>query len=158
MSKKKVIYCICKASEDEIFFHLQECSSQFIPDLNETVDLKEYSKKIHQKSTTFEAWKENRLIGLVAGYFNDVESNRGFITNVSIIKDFQGLGLASILLNMCITHAKIKKVLTIRLEVNKGNNKAIELYKKHGFSVDAINENSWFMELNIIDHSNVKRK
>lgn len=132
----KIKYKIKTATTKEIFSHLKKCDKDFSPPLSERVNIKEYSEKIFKKSVTFEAWKEELLIGLVATYFNDNYENFAFVTNVSVLRDFMGLGIASELLNKCIEYAIKESFSEIRLFVGKDNNQAIGLYQKFGFTID----------------------
>jgi ribosomal protein S18 acetylase RimI-like enzyme len=147
MDNSEINFTTNIASEEEIFIHLNECSSLFTPDLNETVNITDYSKKIFLHSTTFEAWAQNKLIGLIAAYFSDTKTHVAYITNVSIINEYSGLGLASGLLEMCIAHAKLSHFFSIILEVNKTNTPAINLYKKYGFEIFKNEGNSFFMKV-----------
>jgi 2-polyprenyl-3-methyl-5-hydroxy-6-metoxy-1,4-benzoquinol methylase len=115
-----------------MFTHLNKCCNCFVPPLNEVVDIKEYSQKLHKKSVIFEAWLNDVLIGCVAAYFSDVV----YITNVSVLKEYYKLGITTVLLNQCIEYTKHKD---IQLEVNKNNVKAICLYKKVGFIENGYN-------------------
>ena len=54
---------------------------------------------------------------------------------------------------MCIQYAKQQKFKEIKLEVNKNSNKAIDLYKKFGFSNEQFSENYIEMKL-IINYNN----
>jgi ribosomal protein S18 acetylase RimI-like enzyme len=128
-------YKIKTATEENICLHLQECNSNFVPPLSERLDIDEYSKKIFDKSITFEAWENDVLAGLIATYF-DYNNLSAFVTNVSVMKGFMGLGLASELLNMCIDYASKQNILEIKLEVNNKNDQAINLYKKFNFIPD----------------------
>lgn len=133
MNISKIKYKTKTATEEEIYSHLKECNDNFCPQLDERVNIEEYSKKLFDRSVTFEAWVDNILIGLAAAYFNDAENHSGYITNVSITKDYMESGIASELMNMCIRYAKQYKVKEIKLEVFKDNSPAIHLYKRFGF-------------------------
>ena len=122
------------AGEEEIFLHLKECNGYFIPPLEKKVNIREYSKKIFERSVTFEAWADRSLIGLIAAYLNDKENHTGFITNVSIVKDYKGKGIASALIKMCFQHSKNTGIDAICLEVSPENKAAISFYKKTGFT------------------------
>lgn len=122
------------ASEAEILLHLSDCSHSFIPQLNSRVDVAKYAERIAKHSVTFEAWNDNKLIGLLAAYFNDVEYFCGYITNVSVYKEYEGKGVASRLLEQSISYAGNNKFKEILLEVNELNLHAIKLYKKHNFA------------------------
>lgn len=121
-------------TEEQLFKHLNECKNNFIPALQETVDISNYSKKIREHAITFEAWKDNKFKGCLAAYFNDKRSKRAYITNVSISEDCYGYGVASELVKMCIKYAKQKNFSEVRLHVNMRNNSALRLYKKFNFS------------------------
>lgn len=134
MNSSNVIYKTKTATQEEIYSHLSDCNYNFIPPLDERVNIQEYSKKIVEKSVTFEAWANTILVGFVAAYFNDIENHSGYITNVSITKSYMGLGIASKLLNLCIGYAREKNFNELKLEVNKDNAPAINFYKRLNFS------------------------
>jgi len=131
--KVNIKYKIKTASTEEIFTFLFQSKDDFIPPLHETVNLNEYSGKISERALTFEAWDNGQMIGLVAAYFNDPEGRTGFITSINIIKDYMGKGIATKLMNMCLTYGRQNNFKEIELEVNSKNKKAIKLYEKFGF-------------------------
>ena len=133
MSPEDICYKISTATFDDVLQHLVKCNENFIPALNEKVDIKAYSQKIAKNSITFEAWINDELSGLIAAYFNDGEKKKGFITNVSTIKAYSGKGIASQLMEMCISYGVRHKFGEITLEVFQYNKSAIQLYKKYGF-------------------------
>lgn len=126
---------INKATELEIYEHLERCSHVFNPPLNTYVDLKDYSRKIKTLASTFEIWEQDHLISLIAVYMNNIDSKEAFISNVSVEAKFQGLGLASKLLKNVIEEAMKSGFDKIMLQVRPNNITAIELYKKFGFEL-----------------------
>jgi ribosomal protein S18 acetylase RimI-like enzyme len=149
MNSDDVIFRTKAASAEQIFGHLNECSSFFVPELNAVVNISEYSKKIFQKSVTFEAWLNGRLVGLTAAYCNDLESRAAFITSVSVVREFIGAGIASKLMGRCISHAKLNGFIEIVLEVNVMNTPAVKLYQKYGFAIFEHKESSSLMKLSL---------
>jgi len=147
----EIIYKIKTANTKEILAHLQECNSNFYPPLVERVNLEDYSRKLVEKSVTFEAWSENVLVGLVAAYFDRNTDRSVFITNVSVLKKFMGVGIASDLLNQCIKYSVSKKIMEIKLEVNKESVNAINLYEKFNFVKDGVNEGFVKMKLKLLN-------
>ena len=147
MNIDELIYKTKSASEEQIFGHLNECSTFFVPELNAVVNVGEYSKKIFQKSVTFEAWNGGRLAGLVAVYCNDSETRAAYITSVSVVREFLGAGVGSKLLGMCISYVKLNRFLEIVLEVNVMNAPAVKLYHKYGFALFEQKESSALMKL-----------
>lgn len=149
MNISKLQYKTKTATEEEICSHLRECSIHFRPPLEERVNIEEYSRKLFDKSVTFEAWADGILAGLAAAYFNDPENRFGYITNLSRMKRFAGLGIASGLMDLCIRYARQRNFKEIRLEVHKDNGAAVSLYRKSGF-VDYESKNDFlFMKLEL---------
>lgn len=126
-------YTIKTADLNSVLTHLVKCNDNFIPRLSEKLDIPAYSKKIVENSVTFEAWKNDELVGLIAAYFNDTNTYSGFITNVSTIKEYSGKGIASQLMKMCFNYAGENGFGQIFLEVFHQNSSAIQLYKKYNF-------------------------
>ena len=133
MQGNNIIFKVKEATEEEIFDHLRACNTQFLPALDSRVEIHEYAKKLFKNAVTFEAWNAEILAGLIATYFSDSRNKIAFVSNVSLLKDYQGLGLASSLLNQCIDYARRCQFSEIRLEVDKNNTQAIALYTKFYF-------------------------
>ena len=147
MKTADISYKIKTAKANHISLHLTECSDSFVPPLAERVNINEYAKKIFEKSVTFEAWSDQLLVGFIAAYFN--ADGSAFITNVSILNQFVGYGIASNLLNMCIEHARKKNFREITLEVHENNSIAISLYKKFSFAIYETKDNELLMKRQI---------
>lgn len=121
---------------ENVTTHLNRCDKTFIQHLTAKIDITSYSAKIVRHAQCFEAWHEMTLVGLVAAYF-DSETGNGFITNVSVIPEFQKRGLGRQLLTRCIDELQQTGAIRIRLEVDKDNHTAQRLYSKYGFSTVA---------------------
>lgn len=128
-----VEYRLNKASEAEIAEHLGLCDADFVPSMSERVDINDYAKKIVSKSTRFEAWVDDKLVGLVAVYCNDMEKRTAFITSVSVLREATGKGIAESLMKRCIERKKALGMRQVSLEVASDNMPAIRLYEKCGF-------------------------
>ena len=113
-----------------------QCDDDFVQSLSDRVEINDYSGKIADGATRFEAWTNVDLIGLVAIYANDTESRVAFITSVSVLPQWQGRGVASKLMRRCIEYVKESCFQSIKLEVGCDNLCAIKLYEKKGFVVD----------------------
>ena len=129
-------YRLNRASKTKIIEHLQACDASFSPPLSTRVQIKDYAIKIECNAMRFEAWKDDKLVGLVAAYFNDHLRRIAYITSVSIVEEFVGKGVANILLKRCVNYAKSSGMYKISLSVSKKNINAIELYKKNSFIFD----------------------
>lgn len=150
MNINKLENKINTAGKSEIFCHLKKCSDSFIPRLDESVNISDYSSKIFEKATLFECWDGEVLVGLVAAYFNDYDNKFSYITNVSVLKEYFGKGIASNLLKNCIDYGSKNNFSKIILEVEKSNTSAINLYKKFNFKEIGLNENKINMSLDIL--------
>ncbi len=133
MGALNIVYKTSTANSGNITDHLIQCSDHYIPPLIENVDIATYAVKIVELAVTFEAWDCDVLVGLVAAYYNDPVSRTGFVTNVSTIKKYRGIGIASVLLNKCILYGGQHGFTEISLQVNDNNSSAIHLYAKFGF-------------------------
>jgi ribosomal protein S18 acetylase RimI-like enzyme len=141
------------ATKDDIQAHLEECDRDFSPNLSLKINIDEYSTKIRTRAKTFEAWSGNALVGLVAAYMNDSGTRTGFITSVSVAKDFMGRGIASALLDRCVERSRQEGMKTIRLEVGLDSPEAIRLYRNFGFSEIAREGETISMQMEINEKS-----
>lgn len=140
-------YKINNATQNDLLLHLELCNNMFIPPLNLKVDLKEYGQKIFENAFLVEAWHQKDLIGLIATYFNDVEKSIGFVTNVSVIKEFNNRGVAKKMLELTKKYAIENNLKIIKLEVHPENENAIRFYIKNDFKIITKEANSIIMEL-----------
>lgn len=134
--KFRVKTASCRA----ITAHLFQSAECFVPPLYSYVNIEEYGKKIFDNAVTFEVWNVGKLVGLIAAYYNDRETKIGYITSVSILELYNGLGIASKLLNQAIDYGRINGFSKVGIEVEPDNIKALRLYEKHGFVAAGIGE------------------
>ena len=113
--------------------HLKACDEAYVPRLSERVDLDRYASKLHQLATRYEAWQDNKLIGLVAAYFGTGEEPEIFVSNVSVDPAMTGRGIGTNLLTGLVADARLRHCGSIRLEVSPQNNAARKFYSKLGF-------------------------
>lgn len=121
------------ASLRAITEHLLRCDPDFVPRLSHRVQIKDYAEKIEKRAMRFEAWSRGTLVGMLAVYFNFPEDSFGFITNVSVLRNWTGRGIAACMLEQCVQHARSLGLHGIQLEVGCDNLPAIGLYAKIGF-------------------------
>ncbi len=141
-------YKINSSDNIDISEHLKKCSDSFIPALSTRINIDEYSIKLFEKSIRFEAWYKNELVGLIAAYLNE-DICQVFISNVSVLKDFEGKGIGVNLLKMSLVFFKNKSISIIKLEVNNNNLRAIKLYEKFSFKTESMNDNTTILKLEI---------
>ena len=79
---------------------------------------------------------------IIVGYYGFwIMFDKIDITKVSIRKEFQGMKLSNILMEDCFNRVKALGCKKINLEVRTTNERAINLYKKHGFEDVIISKN-----------------
>lgn len=130
-----LVYKTQTASRQEIYEHLVACDTFFVPPLSSRVDLYTYAHKIRERAVSYEAWSAETLVGMVNAYLNDTVGRTAYVTNVSVLKDYSGQGIASTLLAMCMERARADGFSRIKLEVSPHNCAAIRVYTKFGFKV-----------------------
>lgn len=121
------------SSQLDILYHLQNVSSAFVHDLSNRVDVKEYSQKLFSMAEREEAWSGDNLIGLVAYYINH-DTQKAFITNVSVDIRFQKQGIATKLLENAKCVAIEERMKLISLEA-ANDDELIAFYLHNGFSL-----------------------
>lgn len=136
------------SSLSDIVSHFERVKDEFIPPLDSVVRIEEYAAKIYTKAYRIELWIETKLIGLIAFYLNP-ESKFGFITNVSLEKEFRGKQLARKLMENVIEVSEKNNLDTIKLEVFQKNENAVQFYKKSKFEIIGCNNDYLIMEYKI---------
>tara|TARA_B100000586_G_C19988251_1_gene375111 strand:+ start:271 stop:729 length:459 start_codon:yes stop_codon:yes gene_type:complete len=147
MKQQQIKYQIKNAKKNDILCHLNTCNDYFTPSLSSRVKLNTFSEKIYSSAISFEAWNENILIGLVSCYFN--KNKTGFINHASVIREFHKMGIFKKLLNSCINYGKELKFQSIKLEVEKENHIAKNIYLNLGFKFLSLNNNFISMQLHL---------
>lgn len=160
MTKKlsdEFTYTRKKSTRVQIHAHLDNCASAFIPPLDQTVDIAIYADKLNSLAQTFEVWRQDTLVGLLAVYCNDPTRNVAFITNVSVLPAWTGRGIAAHMVGECTAFVIAKGFSRIRLEVNAANRSALALYERNGFTRTAMVDKTSsmvIMELPILTEGN----
>lgn len=128
----EVVFTTNKSNALQIQTHLKNVSNDFVPALQTYVDIPTYALKLEQKAVCFEAFFQDNLIGLIAGYVNKQELTF-YISNVSVINQYNGQGIAKQLFNRVESFCKQNHLSQSKLEVYIQNYKAIHFYNKIGF-------------------------
>ena len=136
-----------QATALQIEQHLQDCDTSFIPSLSSRVAISDYAKKIKDNAMRFEAWSDGVLVGLVAAYCNNTE--RAFITSVSVLPGSKRNGIAKTLLQQCIAHLRSLHIGQVCLEVGTDNVAAKTMYERFGFTASSAHGVITTMEFNV---------
>ena len=121
------------ATADDVLAHLTRCDADFTPPLSARLDLGEYAAKLADRAARFEAWDGGRLVGLVAAYVTP-GAPEAFISNVSVVSELRGHGVAAALVAECIDRARGSGAAKLTLEVATADRAAGRFYEKLGFT------------------------
>lgn len=132
MASPAVEYRRDTASEQAVLAHLARCDEDFTPPLSARLDLDAYAAKLAGRAARFEAWDGPDLAGLVAAYISP-GAHDAFISNVSVVRQLRGQGVAAVLVGHCIDHARAAGAATLKLEVATADKAAGRFYEKLGF-------------------------
>ncbi|GAA4015318.1 GNAT family N-acetyltransferase [Actimicrobium antarcticum] len=135
------------SSASDIQKHLEACDKNFLHELTRKTNIELYSFKIKNFALCIEAWNSEQLVGLLAIYCNKLEY--AFITNMSVLPEWQGKGISFHLMNNCIQHKNIQESKLIILQVKKTNFKAINFYKKFNFEKEKEDNTHLIMRLKL---------
>jgi ribosomal protein S18 acetylase RimI-like enzyme len=130
--------------------HLVACGGDFLEKLQARVDLDDYAGKLCARALRFEAYASGVLIGLVAVYANDDLRQNAFISNVSVLPEWRGRGIASGLLRDCIDCLRRAGFARVELEVDEVNNGARRFYANLGFAAADIAPAGRHLQLDLI--------
>jgi ribosomal protein S18 acetylase RimI-like enzyme len=121
------------ATTDDVHAHLTRCDADFTPPLSARLDLGDYAAKLAERAARFEAWDGGQLVGLVAAYVTP-GAPEAFISNVSVVSELRGHGVAAALVAGCIDDARGSGAATLTLEVATADRAAGRFYEKLGFT------------------------
>lgn len=104
--------------------------------LQECKDLKSLAKKLFLYGITVEMEKHGNRIGFGSFYCNDNNNYIAFLTRIAVLPQYEGKGYGTQLLKRIEEIAFEAGMKYMRLEVNKTNERAMNLYNKMGYVFD----------------------
>lgn len=109
----------------------QRQAGQFLSD----VELDAYLVKLGAHADILVSSTPDRCRGFVAYYCNDTATRRAYITLVLVHPDDRGAGIGRSLVGCVLNLARQRGFLSCRLEVDKDNRSARDLYASLGFRI-----------------------
>jgi len=102
-----------------------------------------YSEDFYRRLTSFTRYSKlyylkDVLIGAISCKEDTLEdgSKAVYIMTITVLKPYRRYGIGSQLLQQAIEDcARSKKIKVMTLHVQKGNDQAMEFYRKHGFTI-----------------------
>ena len=119
-----------KKSEDEIYELLLFLNNSYIPPLSDQVDLRNYTKKIHNKAKFYFLEDDKNCVGIIAYYLSN---KKCYITSIGLQSKYHNHGYGSMFFDFFIAKMSEKSISQIKLEVHSENKKALSFYKKYNF-------------------------
>ena len=109
--------------------------------------LEQYARKLADNAVVDVVSMEDKIIGFVAFYCNDVLTKRAFLTQIAVVDDYKGQNIGNILLELCVEKVKKNGMKKLICEVDDDNVAALKFYDKNGFTnVVKASECSLFLE------------
>lgn len=136
-----------KLEENEILNLLLRVDPFFKPTpLSVRVDLRIYAKKLATHAAHFFVRDNERLIGMICCYINDVNKTKAFVSNISIDPDYIGKGIGLMLSMECENAALKMGFKSIESEVHINNIPSLKMYLKLGYQIDRnLDDNHYIM-------------
>jgi ribosomal-protein-alanine N-acetyltransferase len=120
---------------EDIHYVLSAFDNVFVPPLSERIiDFESYAEKLAKHAIVY-VIKNRDILGFIAFYANNRETNIAYITQLAIKPTEQSRGFGKLLLDKCIEVSKNFGMLTLKLEVYLNNNVAIHFYERNGFKI-----------------------
>ena len=150
MNSFEIIYKIKTASFQALVDHFNKSADSFNPPLYTYVVIKDYARKIFDNAMTFEAWDDEKLVGLAAVYFNNITEKIAFWTNLSVLTEYRKEGVALKLTSQVLDYGKTKCFKRIDLEVKAINKPIIRFHEFHGAKITGSGKGTLFLSYNLI--------
>lgn len=128
---KSLKYIEQTADCNDILTHLREISKYCDGFLVKVKSVEAYAQKLADRAVLCEAWLDDELVGLLAGYLDD--RNNAFISNLSVVSSVSRRGVGSELMRMFLQTATIRSAKVISLEIAENNKAAEKFYQTFGF-------------------------
>ncbi len=135
-------------SSAELESLMHEVDADFPTPLSKITDINLYVQKLLSVGTVFGLMEIStlRLRGWIAGYCNDFNNYKAFISSFGLVHVFRGKGFSHELLNSFIYECEQKGMKEIKLNCFTTNERAFSLYSKLGFSkTEEITSDYWVM-------------
>lgn len=117
----------------ELYTFLEKIDKDFPVPLSKKVNLKEYTAKLSRYAYIISAENENTLVGIVAGYLDNLEDNLAYISLLGVCKEERNKGIAKHLIDLFLQSCEKKKVRGVHVYAVEKNISAMKTYRKAGF-------------------------
>lgn len=112
---------------------INKVDKDFIPPLLNRIDSKKYYEKLDKNAILSICKCDKTIVGLVAGYCNNIIDKKAYITLVATDKEYRNHGIARLLIMEFIKYSRSVGMKTINIDTN--NEIAYNLYLSIGFKL-----------------------
>lgn len=119
---------------DTLVKFLRQEDNAFPIPLSKKIDILDYARKIHKHGKSLAYMDNGKVVGLALYYDNNQQSKTAYLSMIAVLKEYQGRGIASILLDAFLRSSRHSGMLTAELFTHRANTYAINLYEKFGFN------------------------
>lgn len=123
-----------KISKAQLVNYFKNVDSLFPEPLSTKCILNEFVEKLLSKGTLCPEIWDGELVGLVAGYTDNLVNDMAYITTVAVVEKAKHHGIANKLINDFCRICQDKQIKNIHLYTSRDNIQAITLYRKIGFT------------------------
>ncbi len=122
-----------KVAVDEFCRFMQRNGNNFVPSLYERLDFVDYYNKITNNGNLIACRNNDDIVGIICFYCNDFAQALAYVALLAVDIDYQGRGLASLLLNEAVKLSRDAGMKQIHIHTN--NELAYQCYIKSGFTL-----------------------
>ena len=134
------------SARDEIHDAWLQLDACFEPPLTQLGFFEDLMQKYAAFGTTLICDGGGVLLGCVSFYANDVRTRIGYISHIATAEMARGRGIGSLLIEHAEMIAANRGMARMRLEVQKSNTYAQAFYKRHGYTLAEVRENSYLLD------------
>jgi len=119
---------------NQLYYLIKKFNNAFTTPLSKrTNNLSSYSRKLHKNAMVYVVKKKRRILGFTAFYINDFNTYTAYGAIIAVIPKAQNQNIGQLLVEILINESKKRGMKRIKIEVEKHNEKAVYIYKKHGY-------------------------
>lgn len=120
-------------NEQNLLLFLEEVDVLFPIPLSHKASLPVYAKKLLENATICADFSGDRIVGLAAGYTENLVDGIAYMPLAGVVKDFQNKGIARKLFFAFFRECQKKKIAKVHWYTDPRNFAAIRFYESLGF-------------------------
>lgn len=137
----------------DLYSYFEMMSDECDPPLRSFVNLHEYAEKLVDKGIVIQLIDSSSgidtLVGIIAGYFNDLETKTAFISQFHVNARHRRNGHGRELMDKAVEIARNCGFKAIKLMVNDTNEDALRFYIRYGFIVSGYTKSQKELKYNL---------